>query len=303
MSASGALAELGPLTGSADGAGLLDISAIKVALPDCGVVRVGGKDARDFLHAQLCGDCRALAPGATLLTGWCSPQGRVLYLPRLLAGADGIYLLLPAAQVEALCKRLRMFVLRAAVEIEDLRTSHGVMWLSRGDALPADLLERVAASARSAQQHWYVARTEVLMSAWQAQDAVAGAPSLALLAGIRAGEVPLDAALADRFLPQELALEQHGGLSFDKGCYPGQEIIARVRYRGKVKRQPLRLRAEGPPPPAATRLFDDAGASVGTVLAAAALAEGCELLAVVDSDATPARIAEAATGARVTAAG
>ena len=302
MTASDWLAALGPLTGNAEGVALLDTAAVKVALPDFGVVRISGEDASAFLHAQFCGDCRDLAPGRSLVTGWCTPKGRVLYLPRLLAGRDGIYLLLPAAQIEALCKRLRLFVLRASVDIADLRASHGVFWLALPTGLAPDIAERAAATASAAHHHWYVAPHDTLATAWRAVDGHRGAPSLALLAGIRAGEVPLDSSLADQFLPQELALDVHGGLSFDKGCYPGQEIVARVRFRGSVKRRPRHLRCEGAPPPPATRLFDIAGAAVGTVLAAVAAGAGCELLAVVDVDAVPVRVADAATGAAIVSA-
>lgn len=277
---------------------LLGGAPLKMALSDTGVVAIGGAEAASFLHAQFCGDCRALGPGQTMLTAWCSPKGRVLFLPRLIAGAHEIHALLPLEQVTAFVERLRRYVLRAKVTVADLGASHGVTLLSTPGAGSLRLAyasepDATNASSADATRHWLVAPYATLAAAWRAVAAPAASGNLAALAAIRAGEVPLPAVLADQFLPQELDLDQHGGLSFDKGCYPGQEIVARVKFRGQVKRHQQRLLCAGAAPAPGTRLLDSAGHAVGTVLLAARLtAARSELLAVVDRDAAPTALAD-----------
>lgn len=285
---------------------LLGRTPLKMALSDCGVVGVSGDDAVSFLHAQFCGDCRGLGPGQTMLTGWCTPKGRVLYLPRLIAGAHGMYALLPADQVAAFVQRLRMFVLRAKVTVEDLGASHGATLLCTPGAGTLRLAyvseaDSTNASSADATRHWLVAPYATLAAAWRAVAARVASDNLAHLAAIRAGEVALATALSDHFLPQELGLDQGGGLSFDKGCYPGQEIVARVKFRGEVKRRPRRLGSASAPAAPGTRLLDAAGAAVGTLLLAASVgAARSELLAVVDVDTQPSTLAD---GAALSAAG
>lgn len=216
---------------------------------DLVALHVTGEDARDFLHGQFCGDLRALEPGTALLTAWLSPKGRVLNLLQVLRADDGFWLLLPAAQAAAFTKRLRMFVLRARVKVED-GTAEAAEALAAGLGLPV----------RSADD--------------------------AALHLIRGGLPALDATQNDAFLPQELNLDLTAGVSFNKGCYPGQEIVARVKFRGTVKRRVQRfaLDVDTPPGPG-TRLVGDDGAPHGTVLVAARTESGVEMLAVADLDA------------------
>ncbi len=216
---------------------------------DLAALRVTGEDARDFLHGQFCGDVRALDVGEALLTAWLSPKGRALNLVQVLRTDDAFWLLLPAAQAAAFAKRLRMFVLRARVQVED------------GSAeTTAALAARLGVPVRSADE--------------------------AALDLVRAGLPTLDATLSDAFLPQELNLDLLAGVSFNKGCYPGQEIVARVKFRGSVKRRVQRfaLDTDTPPTPG-TRVAGDDDAPHGTVLLAARAATGVELLIVTDVDA------------------
>lgn len=242
---------------------------MKTLRPDLGAVAVGGAERDAFLHAQFCADLRRLAPGTVLRTAWCSPKGRVLFLPRVLVGDDTLFLVLPRAQCAALARRLGLYRLRAAASIEDLADTHIVLECRR----PAPALTVVPATAAA--------------TALEALPGAAATLDEVRLAALHDGDVELDAALADAFLPQELDLDRHGGLSFDKGCYPGQEIVARVHYRGAVKRRPRRLRLTAAPPSAAARVLDEAGTPVGTVLVAVPAAGGSELLAVIDEGATP----------------
>lgn len=273
--------------------GALVVPPCKSARPALAVIRIAGDDAADFLHGQFSADMRALKAGHSVLTAWCSAKGRVLFLPRLLRAASGPYFaLLPANQSAAFIKRLRMFVLRAKVIIEDCSVSHGVLVLDGVDAAPpaAEVMPAVDGDRR-----WLVGPRDKLARLWDALLVPAQGQAAALLTDIARGQALLDLALSDQFLPQELNLDALAGVSFNKGCYPGQEIIARVRFRGSVKRRVQRVVIATPvaPTPGA-RLLSADDALRGTVLIAAAGADGaCAALAVIDVDSGPLHLADA----------
>lgn len=277
--------------------GALVVPPCKSARPALAVIRIAGDDAADFLHGQFSADMRALKAGHSVLTAWCSAKGRVLFLPRLLRAASGPYFaLLPANQSAAFIKRLRMFVLRAKVAIEDCSVSHAVLVLDGVDAAPtaADVM-----SAVDGERHWLVGPRDKLAQVWDSVLVAAQGERAALLTDIARGEASLDVALSDQFLPQELNLDALAGVSFNKGCYPGQEIIARVKFRGSVKRRVQRVVIATPvaPTPGARLLASD-DAPHGTVLIAAAQADGaCAALAIIDVDSGPLHLADASGAA------
>lgn len=245
------------------------------------VIHIAGADAVDFLHGQFSGDVRALRAGQTVLTAWCNPQGRVLFLPRLLlAGAGEIYALLPTDQAAAFIKRLRMFMLRAQVQIEDRSDSHSVLVID--GTVTADDSAMVGAS--DGERRWLIAPQPLIATFINTLAVPQLDDNGALLSDLRRGEPQLDAMLTEQFLPQELNLDVLAGVSFNKGCYPGQEIVARVKFRGTVKRRAQRYRLAATTLPApGTRLAGADDLAHGTVLAAAFSAPGqCEVLAVVD---------------------
>ncbi len=282
----------------ADAPGAPLMAPCKAARRELAVVRISGDEARDFLHGQLSADLRALIVGGTLVTAWLSPKGRVLFMPRLLRrGEQDFFALLPVEQAAAFCKRLRMFVLRAKVVVEDLSASHGVLVLDGAaqmliDSLPADD-ERL--TARDGERHWLLAPRALLATVWDALPLPAQSASGAGLADIARGDITLAATLSDEFLPQELNLDVRDGVSFNKGCYPGQEIVARVKFRGSVKRRVQRLaldNATAPPP--GTRLVGADGAPHATVIMSAVRDDAhSEVLAVVDVDSGPLHLADA----------
>ncbi len=278
---------------------VLEEGAVKCALLGLRVIHVSGADAVSFIHAQFTADCRSLAPSTHLLTAWCSPKGRVLFAPQLIATGDGFELLLPTAQSEAFARRLRMFVLRAKVEIHEANESQGVMQLASPTPLarPREfeaLADTACASSSNGRLHWLIGPHATLAAIWSDLPAVAVGSNAAQLLALRAGLFDLEAATADAFLPQELDLDRTAGVSFEKGCYPGQEIVARVRFRGSVKRRLARLACPGASTPApGTRLLTASDVAVGTVLGAArASAQSIEMLAVLDVDAPAIHLAD-----------
>ena len=285
----------------ADEIACLTTEATKAPCPDLASIEIRGPDALDFLHGQFSGDIRALTTGASVLTAWCSAKGRVLFLVRVLRSADALHVLLPRAAAAAFVKRLRLYVLRAAVEIVDCSDSRGVLVINSPHALalPAVAAPLCLGSSADQRQHWLLGDFDPLAAAWQAMTTTAVGTAAAAVADIRRGLPALAPALTDEFLPQELNLDVLDGVSFNKGCYPGQEIVARVKFRGAVKRRLQRFRGTGDAAPAAgERVLSGTGNPVGTVLVSAPTASATfELLAVVDIDAQSTTPLLLATGA------
>ncbi len=272
----------------------------KSARPTLAVIRIAGDDAGDFLHGQFSGDIRALNAGHTLLTAWCSAKGRVLFLPRLLREANGTYYaLLPTDQSAAFIKRLRLFVLRAKLTIEDCSLSHGVLVIDGADA-PAVATDVVPAV--DGERRWLLGPRDKLARLWDELNVPTQGDKAACLTDIARGEALLVASLSDQFLPQELNLDVLAGVSFNKGCYPGQEIIARIKFRGSVKRRVQRVRvASSVAPLPGARLLDADDVFHGTVLISAPCGAGrCEALAVIDIDAGALHLAGASAATLAT---
>lgn len=231
-----------------------------------GLLSVTGDDARDFLHAQLTNDIANLPPGRAALAGWCSAKGRLLASLLVIPAAQGFLLQLARDIAPAVAKRLSMFVLRAKVKVADQSDAWaqygvwGVDWKK-----PELSWEGDVASVRVGEGRFLLLGRGL--------DLEAGADeSEWALQEIRAGRPLITSATQDLFVPQMVNFEKIGGVDFKKGCYPGQEIVARAQYRGQVKRRMVHLQA----PPGST-LRPGAEFNGGVVVDSA----GGELLAVV----------------------
>jgi len=267
------------------------VSFAAAELSQLGLLSCTGDDARAFLHAQLSSDIEALAPDRARRAGWCSAKGRLL-ATLLVVPHDGGYLLQVSRDIApAVAKRLSMFVLRARVRLEDVSESWSQFgaWgpdaaarlASFGVAAPAGELgvarERGAVSVRIASQRYFVLLPRE--DRGRLAQAAAGAEDDWALLDIRDGLPRVVAATQDQFVPQMVNLERLGGVDFKKGCYPGQEIVARTQYRGALKRRMIRARASSRASAGDAIYVDDLpGQAAGTVVNAAA--DG-ELLAVV----------------------
>ena len=208
-----------------------------------GLISVSGEDARDFLHAQLTNDIKGLARGRAALAGWCTAKGRLLATFLVVPVQDGFLLQLSRDLVPAIVKRLSMFVLRSKVKVADATASWTQVgsWgedgeprgelgvLEAGDSLIVRVGDKRFLKIVPAAQPVEATAAE---ERWRAQE-------------IQAGRPWISAATQDQFVPQMVNLEKLGGVDFHKGCYPGQEIVARAQYRGEVKRRMVRLPAPG----------------------------------------------------------
>ena len=270
-------------------------------LEDFAALKVSGEDRRDFLQGQLSQDMAAITPERASQAAWCNRQGRVLCLMTVVDWGDALFLLLPAELAEDCATGLGRFILRARVRIEasglpvfgcvgaDLlfplgtRASSprrgrdalvpGAAWACSsgpgycavrlpGDGRRALLLgEPPAGIATGADTSWTLER-------WQLADIEA--------------EIPwLEAETSGQFLAHSLNLDLSGAVSFTKGCYVGQEIIARMKYRGTPKRRMRRVQL-------ASNAGVKAGAKVAhpdlgkiTVISAAPAGDSIETLAEV----------------------
>ena len=258
-------------------------------LPDWALLAVSGEDAAAFLHGQFTNDVQALAVGSAQWNGWCSPKGRLLATFLLVRRPQEYFLLLPREIAPAIAKRLGMFVLRSKVRVRDASTEHALFGLAgRGT------LSTTGAPARPMTSSESQGRTLVAIDETRA---FAIAPAGTSIEGVAAGSsdewrrelvlagIPvITAATQDAFVPQMANFELRGGVSFTKGCYPGQEIVARTQYRGILKRRMALAHVEGSAAPAAGQavyspVFGDQAAGM-VVQAARAPDGGFDLLVV-----------------------
>ena len=246
-------------------------------LENYGLLQVAGDDARAFLHAQLTNDIEHLQPGQARIAGWCSAKGRLLATFLVVPCSGGFLLQLSRDLVPAVLKRLSMFVLRSKVKISDATgqwTQFGVWAPDAGEPLTARERDGTITVVIEA------GRSLVLAGESASAGFSPNAPAADwALAEVRAGRALIESSTQDQFVPQMVNFELAGGVDFRKGCYPGQEIVARAQYRGAVKRRMVRLR--GAALHAGQELYSDdlPGQPSGTVVNAA----GDESLAVLQT--------------------
>ena len=278
--------------------------------PAMEVVRVHGPDAARFLHAQFTNDVAAMPPGGAELGAWCSPRGRVRHLFWIVrrAGETCFDLAAPRGEGADLALRLRTFILRAKVVAE--RAADRVIGAAGPEAaaLIGGWAGGVPAPGRAVESRGRVAFRPpggpVRFLAF-GPDPPGGAPDgpdarwrrLEIASGI----AWIDDATRESFLPQMLDLDRLGAVSFDKGCYPGQEVVARAHYLGRVKRRLYRGRVGTGPRPVPGDRIRAGDAGVGSIVASAPDedGEGYDLLAVVDVERAGGRI-ETADGRLLT---
>ena len=266
-------------------------------IDDTGLIEVAGSDAEAFLNAQFSCDMDAVPPPRATLAGWHDARGRVLALLWALWTGERWLLLVRGGDTNALVRRLAMFVLRADVRLRDAAPAWQAAALAGGidewsatpfampGTRPGDVAEAHGAFAiRAGPRLAYLAAPRGAFEAVRAKFS-AGPAEAATIEEIRLGLVNLIPDLSARYTAHMLNLDRLGALAFDKGCYPGQEIIARTQNLGAAKRRVFRFSgALRHVPEVASPLLDAGGNRAGEVVRAAAAATGVELLAVVSVD-------------------
>ncbi len=226
-------------------------------LSHLGLIAVGGPEAADFLQGQVSNDVRELSDTHTQLSSHCSPKGRMLANFRLLRIEQSLFMVLPRSQMPALLKRLRMFLLRAKASIDDASDAlvcFGII----GDCADAAVagqfgtlpeadndMVRVGEAtlvriAGERPRYLFIGPAADASALWQAATEAGAVEAHADLWGlhdIRAGIPTVLPETADAFVPQMANMQHIDGVSFHKGCYTGQEVVARMQYLGKLKRR------------------------------------------------------------------
>ena len=215
-----------------------------VALTHWGMIRARGTDAVKFLQGQLTNDVALLGMSQARLAGFCSAKGRLqASFVVWMAGPDEVLLACSASVLQATLKRLSMFVMRAQCKLTDA-TADLLLWGLAGDAA-FPLLAGVAVWNKFDDAHGNtfirLPDANAQLRCLQVGMPASGAAALSLddwrWLEVQSGLPIIEEPTAEKFVPQMLNYELVGGVDFQKGCYPGQEIVARSQYRGTIKRR------------------------------------------------------------------
>jgi len=223
-------------------------------LPDRGVVKVAGDDARNFLHGLLSADILKLTAGAARFCALLSPQGKIvadfIVVEAPAQDGGGFFLDLPRARAKALVEKLNLYKLRSRLIVEDLSAVLGVVAAWDGDGTSAFGLAY-------ADPRLGALGLRVMVPPHRAADAAAGLGAILVDAseyeahrialGIPRGGV--DFSYGDAF-PHEADMDQLGGVDFTKGCYVGQEVVSRMEHRGLARTRAVPVRYDGAAPAA-----------------------------------------------------
>ena len=268
-----------------------------------GIARISGPDATDFLQAQLTGDISDIGPEITRISGYCNPKGRLLAIFRVLREGDDFLLLSDSDILPNILQRLQMYVLRMKVHLaaETARVAIGLVGPGADHIVaallgsPPEMVNDVVCKqgicsipfGEKEKGYLIIAPPEQLIESWaviRSGAQLAGSDQWTLFE-MRSGIPRITPATQEHFIPQSVNLDLIGGVSFSKGCYPGQEIVARVRYLGRLKHRMARaIVSHGELPVPGDPVFLDAETTqrAGTVINAVSLPNGAgELLATV----------------------
>jgi folate-binding protein YgfZ len=267
-------------------------------IEDQSILRISGADRYTFLQGQLTQDVDSLTPRNSALTGWTTAKGRLLLVGQLMTWNDAIYLPVATDVANQVAERLSLFVLRADVQI-DVPPELNLMGLSAGAADPAtvDGLEVPAEpGACRSSDTLCVARvvgdpTRLWVIGTPEETAAIRATTNSLLSAgewtlrnIRAGIPEIQQTTSEAFVPQMLNLDLLGGVSFVKGCYVGQEIVARTQNLGRIKRRMYRFRAESEHSFTSGELIYGPDKATGKIVSCSHDGRATELLAVIAID-------------------
>jgi folate-binding protein YgfZ len=275
-------------------------------LTHLGVLQATGADTSGFLQGQLTNDIRDLDNGTSQLGAYCSHKGRMIAIMRLLKQGDNILMLLPPERIEPVSTRLRMFVLMSKVELANISDTSRTIGLTGeaaatllGDEAPAEIdavtcaddgvcIIRIA-SGNDVPRFMLTGSNSALdnrISQFGDDVVEKGELNEWLLQDIRAGLPMVFEQTVEAFVPQMANMHLVNGVSFTKGCYTGQEVVARMQYLGSLKRRMYRVAIDADCPAPGTGLHAPGSKSAqgaGKVMLAAATPEGnCEALIVTE---------------------
>lgn len=271
--------------------------SLLIPLPELGVVAVTGADAVVFLQAQLTNDVARLRTDQMQLSGYCTPKGRLLATFHQWRTEDTVFLRMPREVIASFIRRLSMFVLRSKAKVSDVSEQWATYALlgteaartlqDAGIAVPEapyassisrDLrVDRLLPTPAGLQRFLLTLPADARLSLLT--DVARAPASRWWLSEIEAAVPTVFAATQEKFVPQMVNFEVLGGVDFKKGCYPGQEIVARSQYLGKLKRRMHVAHVDSADVQAGADVFVDGSPQpAGTVVMAAPSTTGSELL-------------------------
>lgn len=223
------------------------------------IIQLDGEDAETFLQGQLSGDIRAVTDGMASFSTYSTAKGRMLASFLIWKQQATYYLMVSSEICQAIAKRLSMFVMRSKVKVQVLDAEQFSIAGARGRQLQADIeqffavaspapltvLHGAAEMAIALPEGGYLlqlAAHSALLPTLLAAEATAVSSAAWRIRDIDAGIVWVEQATQEQFVPQMANMELIGAVSFKKGCYPGQEIVARTQYLGKLKRRLFKAR-------------------------------------------------------------
>ncbi|MCG6863016.1 MAG: folate-binding protein [Chromatiaceae bacterium] len=287
----------------------LEADCALMDLSKLGLVAVSGPEANHFLQGQVTNDVRQLSATVSQIGSHCSPKGRMLASFRAFKVDDVVYLQLPRTNVEALIQRLRLYLLRTKAAVEDASDRLAAVAIagdcapsllaSRTEVIPTHDNEMIQAGDLIAiripgptPRYQILSPTPAMEATWDALAATATVvhPDYWSLLDIRAGIPTVYPQTSDAFVPQMANLQLLDGVSFKKGCYTGQEVVARMQYLGRLKRRMYRAQISTDDPPSPGDALHSPRSSseqaTGRVVDACANRNGdYELLVVVEIEA------------------
>lgn len=229
-------------------------------LSNLGLIQASGEDAQSFLHGQFTNDLNQVSTINSQLSSYCNAKGRLLAIFRIFKRDEDFFLLMRRDVIDATLKKLTMFKLMAKVELTDVSNDYVVFGIAGPDAdsilaenninyskdIDQSILDNKTTVIRipsESSRLLFISDLEEATSIWKSlsQKARQTSSKLWQLHDIQSGIPQVTAETSEAFIPQMVNLELIGGVNFQKGCYPGQEIVARTHYLGKPNRRMYRI--------------------------------------------------------------
>jgi tRNA-modifying protein YgfZ len=261
------------------------------------VLSVTGKDAAKLLQGQITCNVNDISETKSSLAALCNPKGRAIATFLLVKKGDTFFLILPVELLETVKKRLQMYVLRSDVKITDSSDELCLIGLCEPDQTVRPFVTEIQQGIVSVSLPALTSRKLLIIDAdnairfWSEQVDSQGYRKADsnewLYLDIISGIPWITAATSEEFIPQMLNLDKLGGISFNKGCYTGQEVVARTHYLGKAKREMFLAECQTSVPPESNSSIVNRGSEeqevVGKVLLAQQGRQNCKMLIILQT--------------------
>ena len=301
------LSEQGALLGNENGAQLSLENTYLCNLPELGLIKASGDDTLSFLHGQFTNDLNMVSASGSQLSSYCNPKGRMLAIFRVFKQDNDYYLILRRDVLEAVLKKLTMFKLMSKVELTDISDEFVLFGVAGPDldsilkkiniSIPTEVDQSIQKDETTvirvpseSSRLLFKCKPENAISLWKilSEKLTQADSNIWSLHDIQSGIAQVTAETSEAFIPQMVNLELIGGVNFQKGCYPGQEIVARTHYLGKPNRRMYRINIESENcPQPGTNIYSpkDGEQPVGKIVSAQNSSNNtCDALAVLRTE-------------------